>query len=291
MSLLVFGAGGQLGREIADLTSHRRVPAVLLSRSDADIADRDAVAAAVARIKPTVIVNAAAYTAVDRAESEREHAFRDNRDGPALLAEVCADKGLPLIHMSTDYVFDGTKGEPYVETDPVAPLGVYGASKEAGERAVRERLEHHIILRSAWLYGIHGNNFLKTMLSLARQKEAWGVVMDQRGNPTATADVAEAILAVARRAADGAAEWGTYHFSSSGSATRHEFACEIVSAQARFTGRMPKVAAITTAEFPTAARRPANSCLDSRRFASIFGIEARPWPERTREAVAALLSA
>lgn len=291
MCLLVLGAGGQLGKEIGSLTADRDLPAVLLARADADISDRRAVTAAMAGVRPTVVVNAAAYTKVDRAESEPALAFADNRDGPGLLAELCARSGVPLIHVSTDYVFDGTKPAPYVETDPVAPLGVYGASKEAGEQAIRARLDRHVILRTAWVYGVHGNNFLKTMLNLARQKERWGVVMDQRGNPTATADLAAAILAVAARAADGTAEWGTYHFTGTGETTWHAFASEIVAAQSRFTGRTPEVAAITTAEYPTPARRPANSCLDSTRFASVFGMKARPWSERTHEVVSALLSA
>ncbi len=291
MSFLVFGAGGQLGRELAGMTASRKLPAVLLARAEADIGDRDAVAAAVEQARPTVVVNAAAYTKVDKAEDEPAPAFRENRDGPALLAEICAARGLPLIHVSTDYVFDGTKPTPYVETDPVAPLGVYGASKEAGEQAVRAQLDRHVILRTAWVYGVHGNNFLKTMLNLARSRESWGVVADQRGNPTATEDLAEAILAAAARAADGAARWGTYHFAGTGMATWHDFACEIVAAQAPVTGRNPEVRAITTAEYPTKARRPANSCLDSGHFASVFGMKARPWRERTREVVAALLAA
>ena len=292
MSLLVFGAGGQLGKEIGGAVAHRNLAAVLLARADADIADRRAIMAAIEKTKPSVGVNAAAYTKVDKAEDEPDQAYRENRDGPALLAEICAATGVPLIHVSTDYVFDGSKPAPYVETDPVSPLGIYGASKEAGERAIRDRLERHVILRTAWVYGIHGNNFLKTMLNLARSKEDWGVVADQRGNPTATADLADAILTVAARAANGAAGcWGTYHFAGTGAATWHDFASEIVSAQTEFTGRRPRVRAITTADYPTKARRPANSCLDSTRFESVFGMKARPWAERTREVVTTLLSA
>jgi dTDP-4-dehydrorhamnose reductase len=288
MTLLVFGAGGQLGRELAGLLARRAVPAVLLAREEADIADRTAVVTAIDRARPAVVVNAAAYTKVDKAEEELAQAFRANRDGPALLAEICAAQGLALIHISTDYVFDGSKPAPYVETDPVSPLGIYGASKEAGEQAVRTRLAKHVILRTAWVYGQHGNNFLKTMLNLARQRERWGVVVDQRGNPTATLDLAEALLAVVARITDGMAPWGTFHFTGTGEATWHDFACEIVAAQAQFTKRRPEVAAITTAEYPTRARRPANSRLDSTRFTQTFGIAARPWRERTREVVAAL---
>lgn len=291
MSLLVFGAGGQLGSELGGALTARNMPAVMLTRQDADIADRAAVVAAIEKVRPTMVVNAAAYTQVDRAEDEPELAFKGNCEGPALLADACAKHGVPLIHVSTDYVFDGTKAGPYVEADPVSPLGVYGASKEAGERAIRARLDHHVILRTAWVYGVHGNNFLKTMLNLARQKDRWGVVNDQRGNPTATADLADAVLMVAASIVSGPSSWGTYHFAGSGTATWHDFACEIIGAQAPFTGRRPEVAAITTAEYPTKARRPANSCLDSTRFEAAFGLKARPWPERTREVVAALLSA
>lgn len=287
--VLVFGAGGQLGQELDVAISNGRMTATLLPRGQADICNRQAVTAAVQGINPTVIVNAAAYTKVDLAEDEPECAFSSNCEGPALLADVCAEHGLPLVHVSTDYVFDGTKPTPYTETDPVNPTCAYGRSKEAGEQAVRARLEHHIILRTAWVYGTHGSNFLKTMLNLARQKKSWGVVADQRGNPTATVDLAEAILAVAKRATDGNAPWGTYHFAGSGDATWHDFACEIVAAQAPLTNRRPTVTAIRTADYPTRARRPANSRLDSTRFASAFGVTSRPWQQRTREAVAALM--
>ncbi|HJQ57117.1 MAG TPA: dTDP-4-dehydrorhamnose reductase [Vineibacter sp.] len=290
VNLLVFGAGGQLGREIADTVRRQGVVATLLSHAEADIADRAAVAAAMARAAPSVVVNAAAYTKVDQAEIEPSQAEQGNREGPAALADACARAGVPLIHISTDYVFDGSKPAPYVEADPVAPLGVYGVSKEAGEREVRARLDRHVILRTAWVYGVYGHNFLKTMLNLARQKDSWGVVADQRGNPTATADLAEAVLAAAAQAAAGTASWGTYHFAGNGAATWHDFASEIVDAQSRFTGRRPTVNAITTADYPTRARRPANSCLDSSRFAATFGVTARPWRERTREVVGALLS-
>lgn len=264
--------------------------ATLLPRKQADICDRPAVEAAIQLAKPTVIVNAAAYTNVDQAELEPECAFNSNREGPALLAEVCAERGLPLVHVSTDYVFDGNKPTPYVENDPVGPTSAYGRSKEAGERTVRARLERHIILRTSWVYGIHGRNFLKTMLDLARQRERWSVVADQYGNPTATVDLAAAILTIARRVTDGSAPWGTYHFAGSGDATWHDFACEIVAAQAKSTNRRPTLAAIRTVDYPTRARRPANSRLDSARFASVFGLRSGPWQQRTREAVAALMS-
>lgn len=288
--LLVFGAGGQLGQELDVVASGRGVAATLLLRKQADICDRDAVVSAVQHVNPTVIVNAAAYTKVDQAEVESERAFSSNCEGPTLLADVCAERGLPLVHVSTDYVFDGAKPSAYVETDPVGPMGVYGRSKEAGEQAIRARLDRHIILRTAWVYGVHGSNFLKTMLRFARQKQSWSVVADQCGNPTATVDLAEALLAVATRVAEGRAPWGTYHFAGSGDATWHDFACEIIAAQAMFTNRRPTVSAISTADYPTRARRPANSRLDSARFAAAFGVRSRPWQQRTREVVTSLMS-
>jgi dTDP-4-dehydrorhamnose reductase len=290
VNLLVFGAGGQLGRELAAAAHRRSIRGAFLSHDQADIADRASVDAALDKARSTVVVNAAAYTKVDQAEVEPEQASRANRDGPAVLAAACAGACVPLIHVSTDYVFDGSKPAPYVESDPVAPLGVYGVSKEAGEREVRARLDRHVIVRTAWVYGAHGHNFLKTMLNLARQKDSWGVVADQRGNPTATADLAEAILAAAMSAGANNAPWGTYHFAGTDEATWHDFACEIVDAQSRFTGRRPTVNPIATADYPTRARRPANSRLDSGRFTAAFGVSARPWRERTREVVGALLS-
>jgi dTDP-4-dehydrorhamnose reductase len=281
MRLLIFGSGGQLGRELADTAGNRTdLLATCLSRSQADIADPAKVHEVLSAIRPDVIVNAAAYTKVDLAESETDAAWQANCKGPATLAAACEMMGAPLIHISTDYVFDGTKTSPYVETDPVAPLGVYGASKEAGETAVRDRCRRHVILRTSWVYGPHGTNFLKTMLRLAGERESWGVVADQVGTPTATPDLANAIFATARRAHEPDCPWGTYNFAGAGEANWHEFASVIISAQVPITGRRPDVRAITTAEYPTKVRRPANSRLDSRRFADAFGVTARPWRER-----------
>lgn len=288
--ILVFGAGGQLGRELDVATSAGCMEATMLARKQADICHRPAVEAAIRLANPTMIVNAAAYTKVDQAELEPECAFNSNCEGPALLADICAEHHLPLVHISTDYVFDGNKPIPYEETDAVGPTSAYGRSKEAGERAIRARLERHIILRTAWVYGAHGGNFLKTMLGLARQRASLSVVADQYGNPTATVDLVKAILAIAQRVTNGDAPWGTYHFAGAGDATWHDFACEIVEAQALLTNRRPTVAAIRTADYPTRARRPANSRLDSTRFASVFGVTSAPWQQRTREAVAALMS-
>ena len=289
MRLLVFGAGGQLGQELTALGARRGIALVGLRREEADIADSRAVAAALDREIPGVVVNAGAYTKVDKAEAEREEAYRANAVGPEVLAEACRARGLPLIHLSTDYVFDGTKDGAYRESDPAAPLGVYGASKAAGEGAVRERLREHVILRTAWVYGAYGANFLKTVLRLARERDELRIVADQHGNPTATADLAAAVVAAAERSLGPDPVWGTFHFTGQGATTWHGFASEIVAAQAPFTGRRPAVRAITTSEYPTPAARPANSRLDDTRFSAEFGLRAEPWQDRTREVVRELV--
>jgi dTDP-4-dehydrorhamnose reductase len=277
--ILTFGGNGQLGRELVRASAAQRMALVAVSRTEADIADSAAVRAAIARHRPELIVNAAGYTKVDLAESEPEAARAGNEIGPAVLGAACAAAGIPLIHISTDYVFDGTKPTAYVEDDPVSPIGVYAQSKADGEAAVRAEAPEHMIIRTSWVYGEFGNNFLKTMLRLAATREELRVVADQRGCPTSTDDLARIILRIAPRLIAGDDVWGTYHFAGSGATTWHAFASRIVAAQAPLTGRSPRVTAITTAEYPTAARRPANSELDCGHFARMFGIRARPWSE------------
>jgi dTDP-4-dehydrorhamnose reductase len=289
--ILVFGGNGQLGQELARAGAQRRVPLVGLGRSETDIADAAAIARAIAQHRPQLVVNAAAYTKVDLAETEVEAARLGNEIGPGLLAKACADAGVPLVHISTDYVFDGTKSGPYVETDPVAPTGSYGRSKAAGEAAVRAANPHHVIIRTAWVYGAFGNNFLKTMLRLAATRDELRVVADQRGCPTSTADLADAILGIAPRLIAGEDLWGTYHFAGSGVTTWHGFASRIVAAQAPLTGRTPRVTPITSADYPTPARRPANSALDCGKFARVFGIHARPWEDEADRITCAVVSA
>lgn len=286
--ILLFGANGQLGQEMARSAAARNVPLAALSHAEADIADAGAASAAIARHKPKLVVNAAAYTKVDLAEKEIDAARRGNETGPALLAEASHAAGIPLVHISTDYVFDGTKPTAYVETDPVAPASNYGRSKEAGERAVRAANPRHVVIRTSWVYGEFGGNFLKTMLRLARERDELRVVADQRGCPTSTLDLAEAILAIAPRLTAGEDVWGTYHFAGTGVTTWHGFAGRIVAAQAPLTGRLPKVTPITTAEYPLPAKRPANSELDCTLFARTFGIRARPWTEETDRITRAL---
>ena len=288
--ILLFGANGQLGHEMVRATAARGVPLVALARTEADIADAAAVGGAIARHDPALVVNAAAYTKVDLAETEIEAARQGNEAGPARLGEACNAAGIPLVHISTDYVFDGTKPTAYVETDPVSPASSYGSSKEAGERAVRAATTRHVILRTSWVYGEFGHNFLKTVLRLAATRDELRMVADQRGCPTSTLDLAEAVLSIAPRLIAGEDVWGTYHFAGSGVTTWHGFASRIVAAQVPLTGRSPRVTPITTAEYPLPARRPANSELDCGLFARTFGIRARPWTEET-DRIARTLSA
>jgi dTDP-4-dehydrorhamnose reductase len=289
-TLLVFGGASQLGREIAAQATESGISATILQRSEADITDGQVVADWIARSRPDVVVNAAAYTNVDQAQSHGERAFLVNGTAPGILADACARAKIPLVHVSTDYVFDGTKHVAYVEDDPIAPLNVYGQSKAAGESAIRKIHDRHLILRTSWLYSIHGSNFLKTILKRGREGAELRVVSDQRGCPTGAADLAEAILRVAPRLAAGEPVWGTYHFAGTGVTTWYGFATEIIAAQASSTGIRPKISAVSSAEYPTPAKRPANSELDSSLFAMTFGFRAKDWRERTREVVRTLLA-
>ena len=275
--ILVFGGDGQLGRELSRAASTRAVALHALSHAEADIADSAAVAAALARLKPTVVVNAAAYTKVDLAEINVEEARRGNEIGPEVIAEACAGAGIPMIHVSTDYVFDGTKPGAYRESDAVRPINVYGRTKAAGEDAVRRIHKHHVILRTAWVYSEFGHNFLKTILGLAATRDELRIVADQHGSPTSASELAEAVLNVASALLHDRTLAGTYHFAAAGSTTWHGFASRIVEVAARVTGRNPQVIPNATADYATAARRPANSVLDCRLFVERFGFLPRHW--------------
>ncbi|HEX3536512.1 MAG TPA: dTDP-4-dehydrorhamnose reductase [Stellaceae bacterium] len=285
MKILLCGAGGQIGTELCRLAPRNGWDLIATDRPVLDIGDRAAVDSAIHREQPDIILNAAAYTAVDRAESEPAEAWVGNCDGPANLAAGCRAAGIRLLHISTDYVFDGSKKGPYVETDPVNPLGVYGQSKEAGERAVREALAEHVILRTAWLYSAHGQNFVKTMLRLADARPLLRVIADQRGSPTSAAGIAAAIATIVARIASGAALWGTYHFAGSGEVSWHGFAEAIFAAAEPWRGPPPTVEPIATSEYPLPARRPANSVLDCRRIGADYGIVPRPWREALGDVV------
>jgi dTDP-4-dehydrorhamnose reductase len=272
--ILLTGATGQLGFELARLlTAHGEVQA--LDRAALDLADADAVAATVRRFRPQIIVNAAGYTAVDRAESEPALADAINARAPAVLAEEAKRLDALLIHYSTDYVFDGNSREPYREEDQANPLNVYGSSKLAGERAISAAGGAHLILRTSWIYGLRGQNFLLTMRRLAVTRDELRVVADQFGVPNWSHALAEATASlVSRGAAELAKKSGIYHLSGHGRASWFDFARAIFDGDDR-----PRVVPITTAEYPTPARRPASAVLATDRFEEAFGIALPDWRE------------
>ncbi|MCC7384171.1 MAG: dTDP-4-dehydrorhamnose reductase [Deltaproteobacteria bacterium] len=289
MRVLVVGSGGQLGFELMRARWAPRIEVRGIDLPELDVGDERAVEAAVASVDGGVVVNSSAYTAVDKAETEEALAFKVNQDGPRSLAQACRRHNAALIHVSTDYVFDGSKSGAYTELDPTAPIGVYGRSKEAGERGIRRTLECHLILRTSWLYGIHGTNFVKTMLRLGRERDRLRVVDDQHGCPTAAQDLASAIVTLVDRIAAGdKMSWGTYHFANRGRTTWCNFARVILEAASRYTGRKVHVDAITTADYPTPAKRPANSELDTSRIEQVFGIRPAPWGESLQRVIAEL---
>jgi dTDP-4-dehydrorhamnose reductase len=281
MKVLVTGANGQVGWELSRRGARKGSDILELDRAALDITDQSAVKRMVGRSGAALAVNGAAYTAVDQAESESEQAFAANRDGSANLASACAEAGIPLIHISTDFVFDGEKKGPYLETDQVSPLSVYGKSKAAGEVAVRERLREHIILRTSWVYGVHGRNFVKTMLRLGREKDVIQVVADQYGCPTYAADLADTILKIAAQMRENRKiAWGTYHYCGKGVTSWYGLAKEVLSLAKRYTSlRVKTIEAISTADYPTPAKRPLNSALDCSLVEKTFDIHPKPWRE------------
>ncbi|MFA7430295.1 MAG: dTDP-4-dehydrorhamnose reductase [Rhodospirillaceae bacterium] len=280
--ILLTAQNGQLGWEIARRAQRLGLTVAGGDRRTLDITDNAAVVRAVRDAAPRVVINAAAYTAVDKAETDQDAALDVNRDGAAHLAAACAAAGIPMIHLSTDYVFDGRKPTPYVETDPVGPLGIYGASKLAGEEAVRAATPCHVILRTSWVYGPHGSNFVKTMLRLGQDHHTLRVVDDQRGSPTMAGDLADAVLTLAQKAIDGELRgegFGTFHCSNSGTTTWHGFAQAIFKLAAPHMSAAPVVIPVTSAEFRTVAQRPANSVLACDKLHDMHGIRMRPWQD------------
>lgn len=280
--IAVIGRNGQLGWELVRQAESLGLKMGAFGSADIDITRPESIAGRLAAGEDVrLVINAAAYTAVDRAEEEKERAFEVNRDGPANLADFCAAAGIPLIHISTDYVFDGSKPGALREDDPVSPLGIYGQSKAAGEAEVRRKSPRHLIVRTAWLYGVHGQNFVKTMLRLRREKKTVRVVDDQIGCPTYAADLAAAILLMADRILAGKkTRWGTYHYCGAGAVTWCGFASAIFEIAARYEPcGGAEVIPITSAQYPTPVKRPANSVLDCSEIEKHFGIQPRPWTD------------
>lgn len=284
VTILVTGGTGQLATALA-ASGGRRVRVV--GRPGFDFDRPESVEAAFRAASPALVVNAAAYTGVDAAETDAEAAFRANRDGPALLARLCAASGAPLIHISTDYVFDGLKGAPYIETDPTSAQGVYGGSKLAGEYAVLDACPGALVLRTSWVYAPTGKNFVRTMLGAARKTNHLRVVADQKGCPTTAADLATAILAIAER---GWREGGVFHAAGTGWTTWHGLAVAAFEDAARHGLTPPEVTPIATADWPTPARRPPDSRLDCDRLAEVLGVRLPHWRDSLRATVDAIFA-
>ncbi|TSD99634.1 dTDP-4-dehydrorhamnose reductase [Mesorhizobium intechi] len=292
MRLVVTGREGQVVSSLLEAGQLAGVDVIAIGRPRLDLANPDTVIEAIAAAKPDIVVSAAAYTAVDQAEDEPDLAFRVNAVGAGKVAQAAARLGVPVIHLSTDYVFDGSASGDYVETDATAPASVYGASKLAGEQAVAAANPRNLILRTAWVYSPFGKNFVKTMLRLAADRDEIAVVADQWGNPTSALDIADAILhaaATLHRNKDFAA-FGTYHLAGTGETNWSGFARHILDTSRVSGGPSARVRDITTADYPTKARRPANSRLSSAKFASAFGWSAPDWRLSTQAVVRRVLS-
>lgn len=285
MRALIFGTTGQVARELA-LTVPPGVSVTALSRAEADLSDPAACAAAIRDADASVVINAAAHTAVDKAEDEPELAYAINAAAPGAMAAAAAARGLPFLHVSTDYVFDGGPGRAWTETDPTGPLGVYGASKLAGEQAVAAAGGAHVILRTAWVFSAHGKNFVKTMLAYGAGKPQMRVVGDQVGGPTAARDIAGALWTVAAAWRDGQGTSGVYHFAGAPSVSWAEFAAAIFAASG--WSAVPELVPIATADWPTRAQRPANSVLDCRRIARDYDIAQPDWRRGLDEVIGEL---
>lgn len=282
MRLLVTGREGQVARSLAELAHGRGIELLTLGRPGLDLAgSSDVIVQTIETARPHAIVSAAAYTQVDKAESEPDLAFTVNERGAGAVARAASRLGVPLVHLSTDYVFDGNSAEPYVEGDAPNPSGVYGASKLAGEKAVLAECENCAILRTAWVYSPFGANFVKTMLRLARSRDQVGVVADQRGNPTSALDIADGVLSVAEtlRTNSGPELRGLFHMTAAGEATWADFAEAVFEQSAALGGPSATVRRIPTADYATAAKRPANSRLDCSKLEQIHGIRLPEWRE------------
>ncbi|MFO7964492.1 MAG: dTDP-4-dehydrorhamnose reductase [Desulfobacterales bacterium] len=292
MTIILFGGGGQLGRALEAADDIRHYSIAVVPRTEADITVFEDVERIFFRQKPALVINAAAYTQVDRAEDDAETAFAVNQTGPDILARACRNYGVPLIHISTDFVFDGCKSSPYTESDSVNPLGVYGKSKAAGEAAVRSRLAEHIIVRTSWLYGCYGNNFVKTVLRLGCEKKHLDIVNDQIGCPTSSHDFAAVLIRMAEKIRKGRTDiWGTYHYCGKGAVSWYAFAKAIIGAASEFSD-FPEVAVhpVTTDQYPARAKRPRYSVLNCDKILNAFGIRIKHWKESLLPVVRTILS-
>ncbi|WHR52841.1 dTDP-4-dehydrorhamnose reductase [Vibrio furnissii] len=281
MRVLITGCYGQVGSCLTQqLANDKSITVLALDREHLDITSQDAVNAAVAEFKPSIIINAAAHTAVDKAEEEIDLSYAINRDGPKYLAQAAQSIDAAILHISTDYVFEGNKAGEYVETDTTNPQGVYGKSKLAGEIAVAQACDKHVILRTAWVFGDNGNNFVKTMLRLGENRDALSIVGDQFGGPTYAGDIASALIQIAKRITKGdTVEYGVYHYSGLPHVSWFDFADAIfdVAVEQGVLANKPSLTSITTDQYPTPAKRPSNSRLSTEKITQGFSVKASDW--------------
>jgi len=280
MKVLVTGGHGQVGSELERLCSVKGHEILLTDHQHLDITDTQSVSVILKKYSPDVCINAAAYTAVDKAEEDRDRVFAVNRDGAANLAIACRELDIPLLHISTDYVFDGSKADAYLEEDVPSPASVYGQSKWEGDQSVIRTHEKHIILRVAWVFAANGHNFVKTMLRLGAERDQVGIVADQRGGPTWAGDIASALLEIAEQYIKGKSiKWGVYNYVGQPSVSWHEFAATIFdqAVELGLQERAPTLKAISTSDYPTPAKRPMNSVLDCSKIYTNFGIDQPDW--------------
>ena len=291
LKLLCIGKSGQVAQALAERAAKHGAQLQALGRPDIDLTAQEHLRSAIEAARPDLVINAAAFTQVDHVESERDAAFAVNAEGPKRLAEICAALDLPMIHISTDYVFDGTGTTAFQETDTPAPLNVYGVSKLSGEDHVRAALKQHIILRTSWVYSPFGANFVKTMLRLAKERGEVSVVDDQVGCPTSAFDIADAILQISNAVLEpgGAVPFGTYHFTADGEASWADVAAEIFETFEARSGCKIRLNRIPSSDYPTPAARPLNSRLDTRKITDTLGITPRPWREGVRDTVDRLM--
>ncbi len=285
--ILVIGNSGQVARCLSDLAGKRQLGVTCHGRPETDITEEKSLESVFVAGNPKLVINASAYTAVDNAETDKDTAFRVNAQGPANLAQLCKAAQIPLIHISTDYVFNGTKDAPYVESDPAEPLGVYGQSKLEGERAVQSILDQHLILRTAWVFSEYGHNFLKTMVRLGQEREELSVVNDQLGCPTDAMALADVILELSKKILSGQiSNWGVYHACGAKQATWHKFATDIFATANEIGLQTPRaVHAITSDQYPTPVTRPPNSVLSCEKLRKDWDCTVAGYPDRLAEII------
>lgn len=279
LKILIIGKNGQLGWELSTQLKNTSYEYRATDYPEFDITNESCINNFLEKDHYSIVINASGYTEVDKAEEDVENAYKVNSRGPELLAKACAEKDIALFHLSTDYVFDGESDEEYREDDQTNPIGVYGQSKFEGEEKVRTTIEKHIIIRTAWLYGNHGNNFVKTMLRLGQEKKELGIVADQEGCPTYARDLAAAIIAITDQIlVNITVEWGTYHYCGKGATSWFEFAKEIFSQAVKLANyESPILNSLTSKEYKTLAKRPKNSTLNCDKIHTNFGVKIQPW--------------